>query len=195
MFSDSNLQNADANAINDSGVFVGGYCLTVDEFMPFAYPPFQALVGPGLYSDSCPGVTGNEFEASDINNAGTLIGSYRVGYSNYNNCGPLHGFVYAHGTYSDVPAPGSDQTVQTQALGINDEGWVVGNAARTVGPLPSNAILYVDGVSYDLNSRLVGAGCEAWTLTSAVDINANNVIVGTGYIGGVEHGFMLLPQS
>lgn len=77
----------------------------------------------------------------------------------------------------------------SHALGINDSGQVVGfsetdDAAR-------HAFLYSGGVMNDLNNLLpLGSG---WLLTYAIDINNSGQIVGTGYIGGQTHAFLMTP--
>lgn len=187
-FSDSNLQNAVPNAVNNNGVFAGGYCVPsagYDASVAFVNPPFQRLAGPGIDPDDC---GRPNYQANDGNNSGSVVGIYQQG-DRYNNCGEYHGFVYNAGTYVDVPPV--DQDTYSNALAINDDGVVVGES----GP---HALLYADGKSYDLNKQLTGAGCELWTLASAADINKNGEIVGRGYIGGtngVEHGFLLVPAS
>jgi hypothetical protein len=58
-----------------------------------------------------------------------------------------------------------------------------------------HAIAYINGTVYDLNSLLTGTGCTLWTLQNATDVNDTGIIVGTGLLGGTEHGFMLVPQG
>lgn len=79
----------------------------------------------------------------------------------------------------------------SHALGINDSGQVVGYASTTDDTIGWNAFLYSGGVMNDLNNLLpLGSG---WLLTYAIDINNSGQIVGTGYIGGQTHAFLMTP--
>lgn len=57
------------------------------------------------------------------------------------------------------------------------------------------ALLYSDGVLYDLNQLIAPADQAAWQLRTANDINDSGTIVGQGMIGGELHAFRAIRQS
>lgn len=176
--------NGGVNALNNAGVTVGDLCVDGLNILPWAstsvaFPPNACI--QGIHFD---------LSATDVNDAGDVIGEYAAGQASQNppSC-TFHGFLVKNNHSNDIPGPGGKTTDDTNANGLNSNDWVVG-ADSTLG----HAILYINGTVYDLNSLLVGAGCALWTLQSATDINNSDVIVGTGLLGGTEHGFMLVPQ-
>ena len=46
---------------------------------------------------------------------------------------------------------------------------------------------------YNLNSLISTSDQAKWVLTEATGINASDQISGTGFVGGVLHGFVLTP--
>jgi hypothetical protein len=69
--------------------------------------------------------------ASSINNKGQIVGVYVNDVSGY-------GFLYVKGTYTTISVPGSNQT---QAMGINYKGQIVGQSDR-------GGFLYSGGTSW-----------------------------------------------
>lgn len=169
-------EDATPLAINDSGVVAGRVCTPSASnaaWLPFSNPPYQTLWPPTAVAGDCTFGRPSQ-SANDINTHGDVVGEY---------CDLSLGagsFLLKNGAYTTV--------ANTQFSAMNDADWVVGNVFQ------GSAILYVNGKTYDLKSLLTGTGCDAWTLLTATDINASNVIVGTGLVNGTEHGFMLLPQ-
>lgn len=106
-------------------------------------------------------------EAMAINDAGMIAG---VGST---TDGPSHGFLYDHGTITDLGVI-ADSLIQ----GINASGQVVG------GGLHGHAYLYSSGGSTDLGT-LGGLGCRANA------INDTGLIAGYSDLAdGTQHGFV-----
>ena len=143
---------------------------------PVLIPGFTGLtVPPAFTMNSQAGAI-----VTDINDGGMVTG-WSPTTSN-----TIGSFVLQTGTSGTAILPTAAQQ-QLQALGINNQGWIVGTFE-----VPARAFAYVNGQVIDLNS-LLPAGCGPWTLTSAVDINAAGDIVGVGTFGGKTHGFLLTP--
>lgn len=142
--------------------------------------------------------------ARSVNYSGLIVG--RMTFST--TAGDEAAFIYRPGDPS-ITSLGFFGTTRTEAIDINNNGWIVGYAGVTEGnSTPTNlALLWLpDGASstgytaYDLNT-LVTLGSVAtggWTrLLEARDINDDNTIVGYGrYVatpGGPEvtRGFVL----
>ncbi|WP_027062827.1 hypothetical protein [Mesorhizobium loti] len=80
------------------------------------------------------------------------------------------------------------------ALGINEAGLVVGNAALK-GNSPTHAALWIGTAIYDLNDLLDSSG-RSWTRFEARDINSSGQIVGFGRApSGEPHRFLLTPTK
>jgi hypothetical protein len=180
------LAIGDALAVNDAGVVVGGDCVDGENLLPWESTGSVTFPRNACYQ-------GNQhfsLNATDINNAGDVIGDYSAVQASTDpfTC-IFHGFLVKGDHTIDIPGPGGKTTDDTAVNALNSGDWVVG-----IDGTMQHAIIYVNGSVYDLNSLLVGAGCSLWTLQSADDINDSGVIVGRGLLGGTEHGFMLIPQ-
>lgn len=163
-----------AYAVNDGGQVTG-------------YTRTQAGVGRAfLYSNGVMqeiGSLGGTSYGSAIN-AGAQIAGYSYlaeGGSTY------HAFLYSEGVMNDLGTLGG---THSRALGINDQGQVVGwtyDARQFVRPF-----LYENGSMVDLNTLLVpGSG---WRLHDATAINNRGQIVGSGWnAAGKQHGYLLTP--
>ena len=83
---------------------------------------------------------------------------------------------------------------QSQALGINSAGQVVGQASILGGALHA---FYYDGVTMqDLNALKDPIVASSWTLTTASDINDSGRIVGSGLNGSqTTTGFLYNPSG
>ena len=77
------------------------------------------------------------------------------------------------------------------AYGINSDGQVVG-ASDSAGS-GWRAFLYSGGIMTDLNSLIDPS--SGWFLSWADDINDSGQIVGTGFLNGQEHAFLLTPTA
>jgi hypothetical protein len=92
--------------------------------------------------------------------------------------------------------PGQAASNSSTALGINNEGAVVGTTAvrRRDGQIEQEAILWpVNGPPVNLNT-VIPPG-SAWLLQEASRINDDGDIVGSGLYGGVSRAFVLVPPG
>jgi probable HAF family extracellular repeat protein len=158
-----------ATAINDRGQVVGisGKC-----YVAVGDSSARASV---LWEDAVPteipnlgGATWNT--PMDINNAGDVVGFSNLG--DINGAPRLRAFLWTGGTTAQQldSLPGDNGV--TQAYGINSRRQVVG---RSCGPSGCRAVLWENGVVYDLN-QLAGAGADVLAL--ARHINDAGVITG-----------------
>jgi len=113
---------------------------------------------------------GSESAATDINNAGQIVG-YASTYS-----GETHGFLYVNDRMVDLGTLGG---TESRANSINDRGHIVGGA-RIAGTNRSHAFLYVDGKISDLGTL---DGSES----NALCINQAGQVVGTSGTRGFLH--------
>jgi len=169
---------AEPTALNVNGVLVGRECIgSPSKSAGFSDPPFTRINGP---EDTCPS---SELDTTDISDSGDIVGGYVQSPTCFDR-----GFLLRYGTYTAIPGPVGHTSASMSARALNNADCVVGAWDGL------HTLLYVDGTSYDLQSLLTGTGCQNWTLQVVTDINANDVSVGYGLLGGVEHGFMLMPQ-
>jgi probable HAF family extracellular repeat protein len=108
--------------------------------------------------------------ANAINDAGQIVGSsgYYWTYGGYVH-GSLHACLYAGGVFTDLGSLTGDPRTNTEALGINGSGQIVGYSAAADGL--QHAFLYSAGVMQDL-------GTFAGENAAAVAINSGGVIIG-----------------
>ena len=78
----------------------------------------------------------------------------------------------------------------TEALAINDRGFVVGHGYDDQGRT-EHALRFVAGRVAALEDEVDNLG--DWTLAAARGVNDAGVIVGEGRRRGETHGFMLVP--
>ncbi|MGC2742153.1 MAG: hypothetical protein WA672_03135 [Candidatus Angelobacter sp.] len=151
-----------AIGINDQGAIVGAFTTSTTDDRGFLLfqGKFTHFNFPGAFST----------EASDINNVGQIVGDYG------NLQTGQHGFVVQNGVFHSISAPAAPS--QTQAIGINNFGVIVGRAGISGFRLSSG---HFTTIRFPNSSR-----------TSASGINDSGVIVGTyGDTIGFNHGFML----
>jgi probable HAF family extracellular repeat protein len=123
--------------LNNHGAVVGYYnCPIWDTSLGFVWTPEEGFVTLPLP----PGV--NSLGADDINDAGTIVGSYSLA------AGGSRAFVYEDGEYTELlPPPGSSHI---GASAIDNQGMVAG--AHSLGANPSQPSAYVwtpeDGFTY-----------------------------------------------
>lgn len=161
----------------------------------------QRIYEPLLYSNGQWHELGTYGSASDINDAGVVVGQnngmafmYSNGTITYlnvahpderssaaaiNSTGDIVGtvasqaFLYSNGVLTDLGALGGPLLpMSSDALDINDHGLVVGTSGNEHISL---AFLYTNGKMVDLNSMVTGI--DGWNLTSAFSINQTGQIL------------------
>ena len=122
---------------------------------------------------------GNDSEAFGINSSNQIVGQAETASLQ------IHAFVW-----NSDSTPGGVMTdlgtlngsVYSVAYDINDNEQIVGES-------DGKAVLWQDGIIYDLNSFLSPG--TPWELVKANAINENGSIIGTATYNGVYHAFML----
>ena len=113
--------------------------------------------------------------AAAINATGEVVGSY---YSNVNNVGTNHAFLYANGVFQSL----FPNTVNSTASGINSSGQVVGYSTDSAGN--TYAFLYNNG-------SVTNLGTLGGTYSEAYGINSLGQIVGQSTdSAGNTYGFL-----
>ena len=173
-----------ASAINDHGQIVGasGDCLVTSASVRHAL-----LWQHGTLTDlGNLGGTSGTF-ATDINNQTDVVGQ-----SNLRGDTTAHAFLWTErdGIQDLGTLPGD---VASQAIGVNDEGQVVGLSIDADGN--AAAFLWRDGVMTDLNT-LIPANSPLF-LFVASDIDSRGQIVGWGVetSTGETHAFLATPSN
>jgi len=160
-----------AAAINEAGQVAGRGQAGADPEHAMLYSAGQAVdlgaLPTDLYAISA---------ASDLNDAGTVVGSSAYGFGEQAH---YHSFIYHEG----VMQPLGSLTVRNSAVGINNRGDVVGNFLTDGTSEGKHSYLYQDGVQYDLDALLVGGG--DWRIAEVRDINDSGQIVGRACRDGV----------
>lgn len=151
-----------ALGVNDQGAIVGAFTTSTTDDRGF-------LLFQGKFTHfNFPGAESTE--AEDINNNGQIVGDY------LNVKTGQHGFLVHNGVFSSFSDPSAPS--QTQALGINDFGTIVGMAGVNGFRLSGGKFTTI---------RFPGS-----TRTVAHGINNSGIIVGTyGDAKNFSHGFML----
>jgi probable HAF family extracellular repeat protein len=119
--------------------------------------------------------------ARDLNNRDEVVGDGDAGH------GEHHAFLFAGGTLRDLGTLAGGR--QSAAYAINERGDIVGFSEGS--DASARAVIVTAGVMRDLNG-LIPSG-SGWVLTEARDINDAGRIVGTGWLGGEQRGFLLTP--
>lgn len=124
-------------------------------------------------SFSFPGAT-NGTVARGINNFGEIVGYYIIGRTDcsfFLSC-QLHGFKAINGKFSTIDVPGA---TQTEVLGVNDGGDVVGAFASSDG--------HLHGFLLHHTGRLQKIDQPGSNFTSANGVNNSLTVVGNGVTG------------
>ncbi|MDQ3381503.1 MAG: hypothetical protein M3546_14505 [Actinomycetota bacterium] len=162
----SGYQNSEAWAINASGSIAG-----------VARNPSTGQTRAWVYTTSMQDIGtlgGTNAGATDINNAGTIVGSSTT------VAGQTHAFV-RQGIMLDITPTATNAT----AYGVNNLGEVV-------GVIDGQAFLYRDGQLSFLTQLVPEA--SGVTMLRALDINDAGQIIGEGVVNG-QHGVFLLSPS
>ncbi|MDP1899278.1 MAG: PEP-CTERM sorting domain-containing protein [Rubrivivax sp.] len=164
-----------ALAINNTGS-IAGYSYLADGATSHAF-----IYSGGVMTDigTLPGYMSSQ--GLDINESGNVAGVvWGSGLAN-------RAAVYRQGQWIDI---GSDVFISTVANGLNDTGVVVGQGVAHQGDSP-RALLFIDGQVLDLNDLIEPVFSEHWDLWAAQSVNNLGQIVGSGFVDGVNHGFLL----
>jgi probable HAF family extracellular repeat protein len=158
-----------AYAVNSSGVIVGS-CQDTSENTPHR----------GFYFDTAihdvGDLGGGRAAARDINNSDTIVGDSLTGV------GVDHAFLWRNGVMTDLGTLNPGGTSLAYSVNSYDE---------VVGDSDGHAFLYQNAAMVDLNQLLPPN--SGWLLLSARGINDRGQIVGTGFLNGVRHAYLLTP--
>ena len=127
---------------------------------------------------------------NDINHSGQVVGGCC-----WNDDGKRRAILFSNGVRTDLGSL-SPTREYNDAIGINNQGHIVGTSATRGLPFATNderAFIYRNGVMQDLND-LIPAG-SGWILNVAKDINSGGQIVGTGKFNGEDRAFLLTPTE
>jgi probable HAF family extracellular repeat protein len=166
-------------SINDSGQVVG--------YSENANGQYHAFLWANGSMTDLGTLGGSDSYANRINNTGQVAGQSITGKGEY------HAFLFGNDGMVDLGTlvGGSE----SEALGINDFGQVVGSSGVLVnGEARGHAFIWesFQGMQ-DLNNLIPTD--SGWELVRASGINNNGQIAGWGYINGVEtkRAFLLTP--
>lgn len=125
---------------------------------------------------------GNNSQAYAINDMQHVVGVSDTG------AGKMHAFRY---TLSGGAVAG--RTDLGELAGGYSYAYDINNHGEVVGTSDSRAVYWSGGAPVDLNRRI--PQMSAWTLSSARQISAEGLVVGTGYLLGIPHAFVLEPAA
>ncbi len=137
------------------------------------------------------GVINDVSQANDINNLGLIIGNSKIDLAG--GAFVTHAAMWDNGNIIDLGDLSADTEVRSDALGVNDNGLVVG---WSIDGASSRATLWQDGTIYNLNDLLDPADPLSATtvLIQATDINNSGQIVGQAlFADGGQRAFLLNP--
>ena len=210
--------DATASDINDAGVIVGHTLLneqnslliwqgnTLSQSIPIAdgfaqvHAVNNSLQMAGQIHDGA-GNSAFLWEQGQFEDLGTLGGQDSIAYD-LNNVGQVvgasavienlatHAFVWQDGQMRDLGELGLAFESNSRALGVNDNGQIVGEA-EIGGEL--RAVLWSGDKLVDLNNYLP-PNSQWGVLQTASSISDNGLVVGTGLIDGEAHAFLLQPE-
>lgn len=153
----------------------------------------RAFVWTGRVAEAL-GIAGAaEDRAAALNRAGTVCGTLRE----INGDALDRAFVWQEGRTLRLGSLG-DEGGASQALALNDAGWVVGRAARpgkAPGRVMQCAFVWQAGVMADLNLLMDPSSDPDWHLSTAVAINRHGQIVGQGRWRGERRSWIATPLA
>jgi uncharacterized membrane protein len=173
-----------AYGINDAGLVVGQGIdpANASRNVGFVY---DSVANVSFEIDYLPGQNGAIL--FDVSNDGRVAGT-----GSLNQGGSVPMIWTAAGGPKSIPLP--PNTSEGNARGVNNAGWVVGNA----GGQYSVPWLYDGDTTYPLYTLLPpGSGWDLSTNTtaSAMGISEDGIIVGSGVINGVTHAYAMVPDG
>jgi probable HAF family extracellular repeat protein len=178
-----------AKAINTTGTIAGDVKTWVNNGVYRGDYTQASIFVPGYAPGSIGTLGGAGSSASDINDAGQIIGMADTA-----GAGPSHPFIWDNGVMQDLNWTESSSTVVSQ---INNSGDIVGYAQNSlwsnISPNTFHALLWENGTVIDLSTIIIGPGYQ---LVTANAINDFGQIVGTGYSElGKYESFLLTPDT
>ena len=123
------------------------------------------------------GTLGGGSSATAINDNGQIVGYSQIAGS------IVHAFLYSGNSMVDL----GTGTSESRAKAISADGHVVGTMGD--GFIQQQAFMYYGGIVTDLNTLLPAN--SGWDIVDATGINDSGQIVGTGYINGQSHAYLL----
>ena len=181
-FPGNSLDGTTAFGINNSGQVVGCYFTNVTNTSIHAFS-----YSGGVISDL--GTLGGlRSFAGAINDSGQIVGFADTA------SGIQDAMMYSgNGPMADLGTLAAPYHAYSEALGINNNGQVVGFAgANSINGNGNHAFLYSGGSMSDLNN-LIDSG-SGWTLEEATGINDSGQICGFGIDpNGLTDAFLLTP--
>ena len=183
--------NGNASDINESGQIVGTFR------GPVGSAPRGFILDPGVSFTTIPTLGGFSSDADDeLNDNGQVVSDARQGN------GRDAAYLYENGVLQSLGfLPGHSQS---DALGINNDGIIVGYSEVAPSKQDRHAFLYFEDDMFDLNDLIAAATPvpEGLILAEAVAINENGQIVANALtVGDVGDGssprqtFLLTPLS
>ncbi|HEY3395283.1 MAG TPA: hypothetical protein VGK58_21460 [Lacipirellulaceae bacterium] len=170
---------AGAFGINAIGEIVGSGA--IDPTLPFEGALRWNATNVVTPLDTLNGQLTHYYEAVAINASSVAVGRYRT------TTGVEHAVRWnADGSIVALGTP--EGFTETNAFDINNDGIIVGHARAVANQV---ALIYADGDWVDLNLRILNGG--GWQLETAVAINNQGAIVGTGTLDGAPRAFLLSP--
>ena len=149
----------------------GNQC-TIDTCDPVVGQCVHAPLGHGMPCDLGVLPGGNLAQATDINDAGQVVGFSRGSFPAYN-----HAFLWENGVMTDLGTP----DVYSEARGINNAGDIVGVSTAFSGS--NSAVMWKNGALLDLGTPGDGS--------TATAINENSQVAGEiSYPGVVSEAFI-----
>jgi len=173
-----------AFGINDAGIIVGS---GFDPSDPFRNVGLRYDLNTQTLTEIPPGTGGNGTLAFGISETGLVVGASTL------NQGTGTPFVWSEtdGTFL-IPLPVG--TAGGEAMDVNSDGWVVGNAADNF----SIPFLFDGTATYTLQDLIDPA--SGWdlsrnTFSSAEGISEDGIIVGTGLYNGQVRAYAMTPAD
>jgi len=157
---------AEALAINNLGQVVGdGAVASGHGLLPFIWDARNGIKKIDIFPDCESG------RPLAINNKGVVVGTCTLA----NRVDGSRGFIWDSEKGMRGLAPLKPDTLNTIAYGINDEGQIVGQSG-------GRAVVYIEGVLFDLNDVAKGA---KGAITEARKINNKGQIIAVDMMGGI----------
>jgi autotransporter-associated beta strand protein/probable HAF family extracellular repeat protein len=191
----ANQQNY-ATAVNDSGQIAGHGVVPGTNGIQHGYIATpNGSSGTYSFNDIGALVVAKDSHAvypfpTAINNAGWAVGTY----DDYSNGAYFGGFLYNGSQIVFMNGLGVGSYPGVTPNSINNSNQIVGSSPLASNHSASDALLYQNGNTQDLNNLLDSSGA-GWTLTNATGINSSGQIVGYGTYNGTTSAFLLTPEA